>query len=305
MKTLKYTLADVFTEVPFGGNQLAVVEGRGDLTTEAMQRIAKELNLSETVFVFPPVKGWNVRQLRIFTPEMELPMAGHPTIGAGYVLASSDEVPTEEGPNKWVFEEQIGEIPVIVHKEDGEIVKVEMEQPLPVFNEEFQNRKLAADLLSLTEEDLQPKFPVQTVSSGVPFLFIPLRSLQTIQQIHFRQDVWEQHFSENPEIRHIFTFTTETEDADAAVHCRMFAPAMGISEDPATGAASGPLGAYLVEHGVLPTAQSGIHAIRSEQGYEMGRPSTIDITVIGRSGSIEEVRIGGSSVIIGQGQLFL
>ncbi|TAA68166.1 PhzF family phenazine biosynthesis protein [Planococcus salinarum] len=305
MKTLQYTLADVFTEVPFGGNQLAVVEGRDDLTGEAMQKIARELNLSETVFVFPPAKEGNVMQLRIFTPQMELPMAGHPTIGAAFVLASSGAVPAEEGPNEWVLEEQVGEIPVTVHKEEGQIVKVEMKQPLPVFSDEFRNRRLAAQLLSLTEEDLLPDFPIQTISSGVPFLFIPLRSLQAIQRIHFRLDLWEQHFSGNPEIQHIFTFTTETESRQAAVHARMFAPAMGIAEDPATGAASGPLGVYLVEHKVLPNNESAIHAIRSEQGYEMGRPSSIDITVSGNSSRIEGVKIGGTAVIIGKGQLFI
>lgn len=305
MKTLQYTLADVFTEVPFGGNQLAVVEGREDLTGEAMQKIARELNLSETVFVFPPAKEENVMQLRIFTPQMELPMAGHPTIGAAFVLASSGTVPAEEGTNEWVLEEQVGEIPVTVHKEEGQIVKVEMKQPLPVFSGEFRNRRLAADLLSLTEEDLLPDFPIQTISSGVPFLFIPLRSLQAIQRIHFRLDLWEQHFSGNAEVQHIFTFTTETDHRESAVHARMFAPAMGIAEDPATGAASGPLGAYLVEHKVLTKSESAIHAIRSEQGYEMGRPSSIDITVSGNSGGIEGVKIGGTAVIIGKGQLFI
>lgn len=305
MKTLDYTLADVFTDAPFGGNQLAVVEGRHGLTREEMQNIAQELNLSETVFVFPPAKEANVRKLRIFTPQMELPMAGHPTIGAAYILASSGAVPTEEGRNEWMLEERIGDVPVTVHKERGRILKVEMKQPVPIFGEEFLDRKIAGELLSLAADDLHPDFPVQSVSSGVPFLFIPLRSLQAIQRIHFRLDVWERYFSGNPDTQHIFTFTTETENRDASVHGRMFAPAMGIAEDPATGAASGPLGAYLVEHQILHAHENEIHVIRSEQGYEMGRPSAIDITVIGHTGAISEVKIAGNSVIVGKGQLFL
>lgn len=305
MKSLQYTLADVFTESPFGGNQLAVVEGRNDLTTEKMQKIARELNLSETVFVFPPAKEANTRKLRIFTPQMELPMAGHPTIGSAYVLASSGAVATQEGINEWVFEEEVGEIQVRVIKEDGQIATVEMKQPLPSFSEEFQDRQLAAELLSLIEQDLLPDFPVQTVSSGVPFLFIPLVSLETMRKIRFRLDVWQQHFSENPETQHIFAFTPETQEPASTVHSRMFAPAMGIAEDPATGAASGPLGAYLVEHEVVPAVMNSVHAIRSEQGYEMGRPSTINIRITGNRGHIEEVKIGGSSVIIGNGELFL
>ncbi|WP_033544097.1 PhzF family phenazine biosynthesis protein [Planococcus sp. CAU13] len=305
MESLHYTLADVFTDRLFGGNQLAVVEGRDGLTGELMQKIAREMNLSETVFVFPPANFENIRRLRIFTPQMELPIAGHPTIGAAFVLASSGEVETKEGPNDWVLEEEIGKIPVTVHKNAGQITKVEMNQPLPDFSEPFTKRTLAANLLSAAKEELHPDLPVQTVSSGVPFLFIPMRSLQAVQQIDFRQDLWERHFSMNPDTRHIFAFTTETETAEAAVHGRMFAPAMGISEDPATGAASGPLGAYLVEHGVLSADADGVCTFRSEQGYEMGRPSTVEITVTINAGHIDGVKIGGNSVIVGRGQLFL
>lgn len=305
MKSLQYTLVDVFTDIPFGGNQLAVVEGRNDLSTETMQKIARELNLSETVFVFPPQKSDNTRKLRIFTPQMELPMAGHPTIGAAYVLTSSDRVPTEEGQNEFVFEEEVGEIPVTVLKEVGRIVKVEMKQPLPVFSEKLENRKLAAELLSLAETDIHAGLPVQSVSSGVPFLFIPVRSLQAIRRIQFRLDVWEQHFKGRPNYQHIFAFTAETESTQASVHGRMFAPAMGISEDPATGAASGPLGAYLVKNKILSNAENGIYRITSEQGFEMGRPSFIDITVHGTPEKITEVKIGGNSVTIGKGELFL
>ena len=305
MKTLRYTLADVFTDRPFGGNQLAVVEASDDLSGELMQKIAAELNLSETVFVFPSVKYGNAGRLRIFTPQMELPMAGHPTVGAAFVLASSGKMSTHEGRNEWVVEEQVGEIPVIVHKKGQDIVNVEMEQPLPVFTEEFLDRKLAAELLSLKENYLHPHLPIQTVSSGVPFLFVPLCSLHAIQQIHFRQDVWEQHFSHSPHTRHIFAFTTETETAQAAVHGRMFAPSMGIVEDSATGAASGPLGAYMVRHRILTGGFNDVHTIRSEQGYEMGRPSNVNITITVKSGEIAGVKIGGNSVIVGKGELYV
>lgn len=305
MKTLSYILVDVFTDTPFGGNQLAVVEGRNDLSTESMQKIARELNLSETVFIYPPHKNANTRKLRIFTPQMELPMAGHPTIGAAYVLASSGLMQTTDGWNEYVFEEEVGEILVTVQKEQGRIVKVEMKQPKPVFNATFDNRELAADLLSLTEADLDQNLPVQSVSSGVPFLFIPIRSLEAVRRIQFRLDVWERHFQDQPNHHHIFAFSLGTENEESSVHSRMFAPAMGISEDPATGAASGPLGAYLVKHQVLPIAENGTYSITSEQGFEMGRPSFIDITINGTKDDIREVKIGGNSVIIGKGELFI
>jgi trans-2,3-dihydro-3-hydroxyanthranilate isomerase len=180
-----------------------------------------------------------------------------------------------------------------------------MKQPLPVFGEKYRETELAANLLSLSAEDLDPALPIQTVSSGVPFLFIPVRSLAAIQNIQFRMDIWEKYFSGNPDTKHIFTFTRETEEAQSTVHSRMFAPAMGIPEDPATGAASGPLGAYLVEHAVIQPIDNGVHLMRSEQGIEMGRPSYIDITIVKEGDAYKEVKIGGSCVIIGSGELYL
>ncbi len=305
MKTLNYTLVDVFTTKPFGGNQLAVFEEESNLTHESMQMIARELNLSETVFIRKPNDPKKERRLSIFTPQVELPMAGHPTIGAVYVMAEKGMIETKTGINEWVFEEGVGDVPVTVEMLDNGILKVEMEQPLPSFGDEYTDRELAAKLLSLSLDELDPILPLQTVSSGVPFLYIPVHSLSAMKKINFRTDVWEKYFSENPNTKHIFTFTTETEEPQSTVHSRMFAPAMGISEDPATGAASGPLGAYLVKHGVVPSAADGIHTIRSEQGIEMGRPSFIDITVVKEENKIKKVKIGGKSIIMGTGQIYL
>jgi trans-2,3-dihydro-3-hydroxyanthranilate isomerase len=305
MKTLNYTLVDVFTTSPFSGNQLAVFQGDSALNPDTMQMIARELNLSETVFIQPPSDPNKEKRLRIFTPQVELPMAGHPTIGAAYVLADKGKIETMEGQNEWIFEEGIGDVPVTVQKYHDRILKVEMEQPLPVFGEKYLETEIAAQLLSLSIEDLDPTLPIQTVSSGVPFLFIPVCSLSSIKKINFRTDVWERYFSNNPNTKHIFTFTTETEESQSTVHSRMFAPAMGISEDPATGAASGPLGAYLVKHGVISPTDNETYFIRSEQGIEMGRPSYIDITIKKEDSEIKEVKIGGKSIIIGSGQIFL
>ncbi|TWT14545.1 PhzF family phenazine biosynthesis protein [Planomicrobium sp. CPCC 101079] len=305
MKVLNYSLLDVFTTVPFGGNQLAVFHEGESLTTGMMQKIAKELNLSETVFLSPPNDRDNQKKLRIFTPQMELPMAGHPTIGAAFLLADQDLIQTEEGVNEWVLEEAVGDISVTVYKEGGLVKKVEMTQPLPSFGEQFFDVEQIAELLTLTPADLHASFPIQTVSTGVPFLFVPVRSLAAINTINFRSDVWEQHFSRNEATRHLFVFTTETEHPASTVHSRMFAPAMGIPEDPATGAASGPLGAYLVEHAVIPPVDNGIYTIRSEQGLEMGRPSFIDITIVKTDQGFQQVKIGGTSVTVGKGQLYL
>ncbi|MFM1651441.1 PhzF family phenazine biosynthesis protein [Brevibacillus sp. B_LB10_24] len=305
MKTLPYTLVDVFTAAPFGGNQLAVFQEEAALDTETMQKIARELNLSETVFIRPARDPKKTKSFRIFTPKVELPMAGHPTIGAAYVLAEKGLLGTKEGANEWIIEEGVGDIPVTVFKVHAQISRVEMNQPLPVFGEKYGETQLAADLLSLSAEDLDPALPIQTVSTGVPFLFIPVRSLTAMQKMQFRMDIWEKYFSGNPETKHIFTFTPETEESRSSVHSRMFAPAMGIPEDPATGAASGPLGAYLVEHAVIPPTDNGVYLMRSEQGMEMGRPSYIDITIVKEGNAYKEVKIGGNCVIIGSGELYL
>ncbi|UFJ39464.1 PhzF family phenazine biosynthesis protein [Brevibacillus humidisoli] len=305
MRTLAYTLTDVFTDRIFGGNQLAVFTQPPALSTGEMQAIARELNLSETVFVYEPDHARHHRKLRIFTPDIELPMAGHPTIGTAYVLANEGLIETVEGENVWVFEEGVGDITVIVQKENGRIGKIEMFQPTPVFGEVFHNKQSAAELLSLAVEDIRQDLPIQTVSTGVPFLFIPVQSLAAMRRIHFRPDVWQEGFATDEHTRHIFAFAVETENADSDVHSRMFAPAMGIREDPATGGASGPLGVYLVEHGVVPPAVQGVYEIRSEQGLEMGRPSLIDITVVKHGHEYKQVKVGGTSVKVGEGKLYV
>ena len=305
MTTLHYELIDVFTSSPFGGNQLAVFHDETELPAETMQKISRELNLSETVFIRSPNNSENQKSLRIFTPKVELPMAGHPTVGAAFVLADKGLLPTEAGQNRWILEEQIGEIPVTVYKEGTKISKVEMTQPLPVFGSHFQKAGLVADLLSLSPRDLDQRFPIQSVSSGVPFLFIPVRTLKAMKEIKFRADIWERQFSQNQYTQHIFVFTMQTEDKQSTVHSRMFAPAMGIQEDPATGAAGGPLGAYLVQHGVIPQAKDGKYTIRSEQGFEIKRPSYIDITLTKTGSSISDVKIGGQAASIGRGQIIL
>lgn len=305
MKTLKYSLVDVFTSQSFGGNQLAVFHDGSSLTTKTMQQIANELNLSETAFICTPNKPQNQINLRIFTPQVELPIAGHPTIGTAFVMAYLKMLPIQDGVNEWVFEEEHGDISVTVFLNKEKITKVEMIQPIPVFGEILTRQALVADLLSLPKGELDPRLPIQTVSSGLPFLFVPLRSIAAMREINFRTDVWERHFSRNPDRQHIFTFTTETEYDDSTVHCRMFAPAMGISEDPATGAASGPLGAFLVEHGAIDKKADGNYVIRSEQGFEMGRPSFIDIMIKKNNQQYEEVKIGGTAIVVGQGELYV
>jgi trans-2,3-dihydro-3-hydroxyanthranilate isomerase len=298
MRRLHYHLVDVFTDRAFGGNPLAVcTNGRG-VETETMQAIAKEFNLSETTFVLPPADPRHDWHVRIFTPGHELPMAGHPTIGTSFVLAREHMIRRDAPETNIVLEEGIGPVPVRVEFKDGEPVFAEMSQPLPRFGPRVTDARAAAAMLSLGADDVDAELPIEVVSCGVPFLFVPLRSLDAARRARPRADLMEQAAGDGvpPEV---FLFTREVENEGSTVHSRMFAPGLGITEDPATGGASGPLGCYLVRHGVVacdPAAE-----IVSEQGIEMGRPSFIRIRIEQRGGDINAVRVGGQCRFMGEG----
>ncbi|MFN8376615.1 MAG: PhzF family phenazine biosynthesis protein [Anaerolineae bacterium] len=297
MRQLPYHLVDVFTDRAFGGNQLAVfTDGRG-IASETMQQLAKELNLSEITFVLPPDDPNNHYRVRIFTPATEMPMAGHPTVGTSFVLAREKLIDTSGSHVTIRLEEKVGTIPVALDLNDGLPTLIAMQQPLPTFGSIYQNWQAIADMLSITLEDFDAAYPLQVVSCGVPFLFVPLKTLQAVQKVRLRIDVWERALRDF-ETPHVFVFTRETATAEGTVHSRMFAPALGIAEDPATGAASGPLGCYLVQHKII-SANPAV--IISEQGFEMGRPSIIRIEIESMGGDITRVGVGGQCVYMGAG----
>jgi trans-2,3-dihydro-3-hydroxyanthranilate isomerase len=301
MRRLHYHRVDVFTDRAFGGNPLAVfANGRG-LATETMQAIAKEFNLSETTFVLPPDDPRHDWRVRIFTPGSELPMAGHPTVGTSFVLAREHMIPRGDdngaGTNI-VLEEGVGPVPVTVSFEGGEPSYAEMTQPLPTFGPRLSDRRAVARMLSLEEGDLDAELPLEVVSCGVPFLYVPLRSLEAARRARPRADLIEAAAADGVPPQ-VFVFTREVESAFSTVHSRMFAPGLGITEDPATGGASGPLGCYLVRHGLVqcdPAAE-----IVSEQGLEMGRPSFIKIRIERQGEDITAVRVGGQCHFMGEG----
>ena len=272
----EYTLVDVFTDRKFGGNQLAVflhAEGIGD---EAMQSIARELNLPETTFVLPPAKDGDHR-LRIFAPARELPFAGHPTVGTAYVLADGEDASLR-------LEEGVGTLTVTVREGFSE-----MEQPLPSFEPVGAERAAVAAMLSLERADLDDALPIEIGSSGNRFMFVPVTSLDAVRRAAPRGLT---------EAAYIFTSTTVA--PGSTVHGRMYAPWQGVAEDPATGSANGPLGAYLVRHGVAAGAR-----IVSEQGYEMGRPSLLYIRIGGTAERITSVHVGGRCAVAGGGWIDL
>lgn len=304
MRKLNYHLVDVFTNQKFGGNPLAVfTNGRG-LSAETMQTLAKELNLSETTFVLPPEDASNDYRVRIFTPGTELPMAGHPTVGTTFVLAREHMIErgSDGDTTEIKLEEGVGTIPVRIEWRNGAAGFIQMRQPLPAFGPRVENVEAVAEMLSIEASEIAAtNLPLEVVSCGVPFLYVPVKSLRAVQSIKFRVDVWESKLKDvvPPEV---FVYTCEVEFAGSTVHSRMFAPGMGIYEDPATGGASGPLGCYLVQHGVI-ACDGGVAEFTSEQGIEMGRPSFIKIKIAREGERITDVRVGGECRFMGEGYL--
>lgn len=300
MRRIPYFLTDVFTKSPFGGNQLAVVPDGHLLREPELQLLAREFNLSETTFLYPPADKKHHAKVRIFTPGTELPFAGHPTLGTAFILAEKLNALQSGGHTLWL-EEAVGPIPVELKPEESH-TKFTMSQIMPTFGRQFPDISLLADLLSLELSDFLPDVLPQTVSCGVPYLITPLRSLEAVKRLHFRQNVWETIVARyNP--GWIYPFALEGEESGSHVHGRMFAPEAGILEDPATGSANGPLGCYLLEHGLMGDGKKAV--VVSEQGYEMGRPSKLYLEIEKTDGAFTQVKVGGYCVFMGQGELFL
>jgi trans-2,3-dihydro-3-hydroxyanthranilate isomerase len=297
MRRLHYHRVDVFTDRAFGGNPLAVITNGRGVASETMQAVAKEFNLSETTFVLPPDDPRHDWRVRIFTPGSELPMAGHPTIGTSFVLAREHMIRRDGRETNITLEEGVGPIPVRVEFEGGEPSFAEMSQPLPKFGPELTDRGAVAAMLSLSADDIDERLPIEVVSCGVPFLYVPLRTLEAARRARPRADLIEGVAEREGFPPEVFVFTREVENEGSTVHSRMFAPGLGITEDPATGAASGPLGCYLVRHGL---AHAGTEMV-SEQGIEMGRPSFVRVTIEQTGDDITAVRVGGRCHFMGEG----
>jgi trans-2,3-dihydro-3-hydroxyanthranilate isomerase len=296
---MRYLHLDVFTSTPFSGNQLAVFPDPGDLSSETMQAIAKEMAFSETTFILPPEQGGDAR-MRIFTPGEELPMAGHPTIGTTFALAIEGTI--ARGRERWIFELGVGPTPVSLEWDDQGLAFAWMTQPLPKFGRSITDRATLASAIGLEERALFGNLPVQIVSCGVPFLFVPVATRAAVDAVAIDRRALRKAFDHDGiEEAPVFFFTTEEGPDGSTVYSRMLAPGFGIAEDPATGGASGPLGCYLLRHGVVMPDEA--HEMVSLQGVAMGRPSRIHISIDGEHDRITRVRVGGRSVLVGRGEL--
>ena len=302
-RSYRYLHYDVFTDRLFGGNQLAVVlDGRG-LSTNLMQAIAHEMNFSETTFVLPAEQSGTDFRLRIFTPGSELPMAGHPTIGSAYALARAGVL--EAGRDCFVFGLNIGPTPVSLTWKSGDLSFAWMTQQRPVFSDPVASPGDAARAIGVAEDAVtSTRLPVQVVSCGVPYLLVPLATRRAVDAAISRGEAISAYSrSVNLDPSGVLLFSCEPGDDTAAVYSRMFAPGLGIGEDPATGSAAGPLGCYLVRHQVVPAARAA--DIVDIQGVKMGRPSAIHVAIGVERGEIASVRVGGEAVLAGEGVLYI
>ncbi len=296
----KYYTLDVFTDVAFGGNQLAVFPDASTIPDDKLQKIANEMNLSETTFVYPTEHPECDYKVRIFTPGQELPMAGHPTLGTTFVLANQQDT-AGKVEMTITLEEGVGPIPVNVKFENGQPGLITMQQPNPKISEPFNDRQSIAQLLSLSEDQLVENLPIQVLDCGVPYMIIPVKNLKSVEAIKFRLDIYDTLYQEN-NIPFALAYTLETVHPNNDVHCRMFAPEAGVLEDPATGSAHGPLGGYLAIYEIL---GSGDIQFTSEQGYELGRPSELKVEIQKNGDQITKVLVGGRCVPVGEGMLML
>lgn len=300
---MRYLHYDVFTDRLFEGNQLAVFpDGRG-LTAAQMQTITREMNFSECTFVLPAeTPGTDVR-MRIFTPGSELPMAGHPTIGTTFALAHEGVIAA--GRERWVFGLGVGPTPVELTWHSG-LSFAWMDQRTPVYRDPASPR---ADIIRAAGVDPAAVdatgLPVEEISCGTQFIYVPVQTRAAVDAAEPDMATMRRLKSAFPS-QHValFIFSTEPVDPAVAVYSRMFAPSFGIAEDPATGGASGPLGCYLVKHGLVTREQR--QDMVSLQGVAMGRPSRIHMRITEDSnGQITRVQVGGRAVRVGEGTIDL
>jgi len=288
-----FYIVDVFTEEKYAGNQLGVFRNAKELSDTQMQKIAKEMNYSETTFILSEKEREGGFDVRIFTPEEELPFAGHPTLGTAFVI--QQEI-LKEPVEKVILNLKIGQIPVTFLYKDGTPDILWMKQKPPVFGQ-IIDREAMASSLSIDASALDERFPVQEVSTGIPFFIVPLKNLEHLKKAKVS---FGEFFAlvESTQGKAPLIFCPESHHGDSDLSARVFVDYYGIPEDPATGSANGCLAGYLVKHRYF--GENRID-IRVEQGYEIGRPSLLYLKAEEKEGEID-VFVGGKSVMVAKGE---
>jgi trans-2,3-dihydro-3-hydroxyanthranilate isomerase len=290
MGQLSFSIVDVFAEEKYAGNQLAVVRYGKDVPEFEMQKIARETNYSETTFINSSDERNGGYDVRIFTPKQEVPFAGHPTLGTGYVIQK--EIMTRP-VEKVVLNLKVGQIPV-TFSPDGVLW---MRQKEPTFGRRFDHKTIC-QALSIETGAVDDRFPIEEVSTGLPFIIVPLKKLEHVRRCALAKEKYFDLIKES-EAKSILVFNPETYDTKNNLNVRVFAEAYGITEDPATGSANGCLACYLAKHRYFKTERVNV---RVEQGYEVGRPSLLYLAAEVKDGAIV-VFVGGRVVPIARGEL--
>jgi trans-2,3-dihydro-3-hydroxyanthranilate isomerase len=294
MKNLTFYIVDVFAEEKYAGNQLAVVRNAKVLSDTKMQRIAKEMNYSETTFVLSDEKRDGGYDVRIFTPEKEVPFAGHPTLGTAFVIQRE----IAKGQiDKIILNLKVGQIPVTFIYDGKHKDVLWMKQIEPSFGQTFSAESISR-ILGLDAREIDGKFDVQEVSTGIPFIIIPLKTLDALKRARISKDKYFE-FIKNTQAKAILVFCPETYCNENDLNVRVFADYYGVPEDPATGSANGCLAGYLVKHRYFGKPRINI---RVEQGYEIGRPSLLLLKTEDKEGKID-VHVGGKVLMIAKGEL--
>jgi trans-2,3-dihydro-3-hydroxyanthranilate isomerase len=292
----RYYTCDVFTDRVFCGNPLAVLPDAHGLSDAQMLAIAREFNYSETTFVLPPADARHAARVRIFTPGGELPFAGHPTIGTAFVLASTEAIGADL--HEIIFEEGVGPVPVSIFRDGGRVTHCRLSTArLPETASPPPAADALASMLSLPARDVLDG--AACWSCGVPFLVVPLASTEALSRCRLDLSRWRDLLA---------GYVTQKVYPVARIdplhwRVRMFAPGVGVPEDPATGSAAVALAGWLSER--LPEPADGTLAVRLEQGIEIGRPSELNVEFDRRGGAITAVRVGGAAVMVGEGTLGL
>ncbi|MCG8547688.1 MAG: PhzF family phenazine biosynthesis protein [Alphaproteobacteria bacterium] len=302
----RYYTADVFTDTIFGGNPLAVVTDADALTDTQMQKVAAEFNLPETTFIQTPADPQHACRVRIFTPKAELPFAGHPTVGTALILAWTGAVATPDGDNSTiVLEEGLGPVPVVIDWEDGAAVRATLTTAtLPDVGPPPPDTANIAAMLGLDIADIHDDpsagatAPV-AMSCGVPFVFVPLRDRAALARVQLDHSVWRKHLKDHwaPSL---YLFTRDAARDGADIQARMFAPVLGVPEDPATGSAVASLAAFLAPRSAV---KNGTARWVVDQGIEMGRPSTLVLEADLEDRTPRAIRVGGAAVLVREGEI--
>lgn len=293
MRKCPFYIVDVFAEEKYAGNQLAVVRDAKALSDIEMQQIAKEMNFSETTFILSDQKRNGGYDVRIFTPKEELPFAGHPTLGTAYVI--QHEI-IREPVETIILNLKIGQIPVTLKYSGEQIDILWMKQMAATFGRIFEPEQIS-QVLSLNESEIDDRFPIQEVSTGLPFIIIPLKTLDTLKQAKVIRDKYFELIKDT-QAKAMLIFCPETYDEENDLNIRVFADYYGVPEDPATGSANGCLAGYLVKYRYFGKGQIDI---RVEQGYEIGRSSLLYLRAKGKGEKID-VSVGGKVVMIAKGE---